>query len=160
MIIYDLCGGTGSWSKPYRDAGYDVRVITMPDQDVRLLKIPVAPVRGVLAAPPCTVFAVSGNRWKRTDDEMQEGLSIVDACIRFIFSTNPVWWCLENPIGTLRRWLGTPTMQKQLTLTGHFVQSVTHSLLPGTARLGVLGALVEAEHESQPFDFAEGVVGH
>lgn len=24
-IILDLCGGTGSWSKPYRDAGYDVR---------------------------------------------------------------------------------------------------------------------------------------
>ena len=29
-IILDLCGGTGSWSKPYRDAGYDVRVITLP----------------------------------------------------------------------------------------------------------------------------------
>ena len=24
-IILDLCGGTGSWSKPYKDAGYDVR---------------------------------------------------------------------------------------------------------------------------------------
>ena len=29
-IILDLCGGTGSWSKPYRAAGYDVRVITLP----------------------------------------------------------------------------------------------------------------------------------
>lgn len=29
-IILDLCGGTGSWSKPYRDAGYDVRLITLP----------------------------------------------------------------------------------------------------------------------------------
>ena len=26
-IILDLCGGTGSWSKPYKDAGYDVKVI-------------------------------------------------------------------------------------------------------------------------------------
>ena len=33
-IILDLCGGTGSWSKPYKDAGYDVRVITLPE-DVR-----------------------------------------------------------------------------------------------------------------------------
>ena len=33
-IILDLCGGTGSWSKPYRDAGYDVRVITLPEYDV------------------------------------------------------------------------------------------------------------------------------
>ena len=33
-IILDLCGGTGAWSKPYANAGYDVRVITLPDYDV------------------------------------------------------------------------------------------------------------------------------
>ncbi len=33
-IILDLCGGTGAWSKPYADAGYDVRVITLPDYDI------------------------------------------------------------------------------------------------------------------------------
>ncbi|KKK84012.1 hypothetical protein LCGC14_2787660, partial [marine sediment metagenome] len=38
----------------------------------------------------------------------------------------------------------------------HFVQSVAKGLLPRTARLGVLGALVEVEHESEPFDFSEG----
>lgn len=27
LIILDLCGGTGSWSKPYAEAGYDVRII-------------------------------------------------------------------------------------------------------------------------------------
>ncbi len=30
-IILDLCGGTGSWSKPYKEAGYDVRLITLPE---------------------------------------------------------------------------------------------------------------------------------
>jgi hypothetical protein len=30
-IILDLCGGTGSWGKPYREAGYDVRLITLPE---------------------------------------------------------------------------------------------------------------------------------
>ena len=34
-IILDLCGGTGSWSRPYMEAGYDVRIITLPDYDVR-----------------------------------------------------------------------------------------------------------------------------
>ena len=24
-IILDLCGGTGAWSKPYKDAGYTAR---------------------------------------------------------------------------------------------------------------------------------------
>jgi len=33
-IILDLCGGTGSWSKPYKEAGYDVRLITLPDYNV------------------------------------------------------------------------------------------------------------------------------
>ena len=35
-IILDICGGTGAWSKPYKEAGYDVRVITLPEFDVRL----------------------------------------------------------------------------------------------------------------------------
>jgi ubiquinone/menaquinone biosynthesis C-methylase UbiE len=26
-VILDLCGGSGAWSKPYKDAGYDVRVL-------------------------------------------------------------------------------------------------------------------------------------
>ena len=30
-IILDLCGGTGSWSRPYKEAGYDVRLITLPE---------------------------------------------------------------------------------------------------------------------------------
>ena len=33
-IILDLCGGTGAWSQPYREAGYDVRVLTLPEYDV------------------------------------------------------------------------------------------------------------------------------
>lgn len=33
-LILDLCGGTGSWSKPYRDAGYEVKVITLPHYDL------------------------------------------------------------------------------------------------------------------------------
>ena len=34
-IILDLCGGTAAWSNPYKKAGYDVRVITLPEYDVR-----------------------------------------------------------------------------------------------------------------------------
>ena len=51
-IILDLCGGTGSWSKPYKDAGYDVRVITLPVNDIATYHPPEG-VYGVLAAPPC-----------------------------------------------------------------------------------------------------------
>ena len=57
-IILDLCGGTGSWSKPYQDAGYDVRVITLPEHDVRLYA-PPENVYGVLAATPCDEFSIA-----------------------------------------------------------------------------------------------------
>ena len=68
-IILDLCGGTGSWSKPYKDNGYDVRLITLPEIDVRKYHLPNK-VYGVLAAPPCTHFSVSGAQyWKAKDSD-------------------------------------------------------------------------------------------
>jgi len=110
-IILDLCGGTGAWSKPYKEAGYDVRLITLPEYDVRTYQ-PPENVYGILAAPPCTVFASSGARWweEKGEEALIEGLSIVDACLRIIFVTNPHFWCLENPVGKLRRYIGEPVM--------------------------------------------------
>ena len=107
-VILDLCSGSGAWSKPYVDAGYDVRCITLPD-DIRLQTFP-GKVHGILAAPPCTVFAQAGFRWPRTDDDYRQALSVVDACLRFVVTCSPEWWCLENPVGKLKRWLGRWTM--------------------------------------------------
>lgn len=107
-IILDLCGGTGSWSRPYKDAGYDVRLITLPAQDVRYYKPPKR-VYGVLAAPPCTDFCISGVRWwaeKNRTKGLMEALSIVAACLRIIEKTNPKFWALENPVGRLPRYIG------------------------------------------------------
>lgn len=112
MVVLDLCGGSGAWSKPYRDAGYDVRVVdVLEQQDVRLAEFP-GPVHGILAAPPCTVFAGSGSRWwkDRTGDDLQKGLSVIDACLRFVAMCQPEWWALENPVGRLKNWLGKPRM--------------------------------------------------
>ena len=39
-IILDLCGGTGAWSHPYKKAGYDVRLVTLPEFDVRTYEPP------------------------------------------------------------------------------------------------------------------------
>ena len=50
-IVIDLCGGSGSWSKPFKDAGYDVRIITLPYNDVGDYE-PPKNVFGILAAPP------------------------------------------------------------------------------------------------------------
>lgn len=113
-LILSLCDRTGVWSGPYEDDGYDVMRVEIEDgQDVRLFELPDRPVHGILAAPPCTVFANSGARWVRTDKEMRDGLSVVDACCRIILATRPEWWVLENPAGKLSRYLGPPAMTFQ-----------------------------------------------
>jgi len=106
-IILDLCGGTGAWSRPYVEAGYDVRLITLPEHDVRLYQ-PPRKVHGVLAAPPCTHLSVSGARWweEKGDEVLLEALSVVDACVRIVHATRPEWWALENPVGRLVHYLG------------------------------------------------------
>jgi len=108
-IILDLCGGTGAWSKPYTEAGYDVRVITLPEWDVReYVKYhdhDPGDIYGILAAPPCDHLSVSGAQYfkiKDADGRTEEALEIVDACIDLIVDLNPNWWALENPVGRLR----------------------------------------------------------
>ncbi len=110
-IILDLCGGTGSWSKPYKDAGYDVRIIDLPN-DVRLLKFDSSiNVHGILCAPPCTRFSYARNRYPATEEELKDSLSIVDACLRMIVIYKPEWWALENPRAKLRHYLGPSPLE-------------------------------------------------
>lgn len=111
MIILDLCGGTGSWSNPYKDAGYDVRVIDpiANTGDVRLMELPKENIYGILAAPPCTMFCrMRMVRGRPTDEQFIEALSVVDACLRIITLCKPKFWALENPQGYLKAWLGEP----------------------------------------------------
>ncbi|KKK87986.1 hypothetical protein LCGC14_2747780, partial [marine sediment metagenome] len=63
-IILDLEGGTGAWSKPYGDAGYGVKNITLPYWDLtdeRTVEYCCGlDVYGILFALDCTVPANSG----------------------------------------------------------------------------------------------------
>lgn len=110
-VVLSLCDHSGVWSAPYREAGYIVQRVDLKlGSDVRLLEYP-GPVRGVLAAPPCTAFAIAGAQFwrdKDRDGRTLEGLAVVDACLRLIAISRPSWWALENPAGRLRRWLGPP----------------------------------------------------
>lgn len=115
--ILSLCDLTGEWPRPYREAGYNVITVDIVrGDDVRLLRADeLPPIHGVLAAPPCTHFAGSGARWwaEKGDAALLEGLSVVDACLRIIVAVKPAWWCLENPVGRLNRYLGPSRMTFQ-----------------------------------------------
>lgn len=105
-IILDLCGGTGAWSKPYAEADYDVRIITLPEYDVQTYVAPKN-VHGILATPPCTEFSLAkGNSPRDFDGAM----NIVKACLEIIWECHPAFWCLENPRGFLRQFLGKPPL--------------------------------------------------
>jgi hypothetical protein len=103
-VILDLCGGSGAWSAPYKKAGYDVRLVTLPGSDVRTFQ-PPARVWGVLAAPPCTEFSLAKNGTPR---DLVAGLELVLACMRIVATSAPQWWALENPVGLLGHYLGEP----------------------------------------------------
>lgn len=112
MLIVDLCGGTGSWSKPYAEAGYRVELVDILNgRDARLVER-MRGVWGILAAPVCTVFSYARNRYPPTEAELLHALSLVDACLRIVYAHRDGlrWWALENPINKLRRYLGPPRL--------------------------------------------------
>lgn len=132
VILLDLCGGTGAWSRPYREAGYKVHLITLPDYDVTKVEITdrevtflaqqsdvnditvkLSRVHGVLAAPPCTQFSLANTRQTYAlRPNWQEGMVTVNACLAIIHAVMykgwANWWALENPFGHLRKFLGVP----------------------------------------------------
>ncbi len=112
-LILDLCGGTGSWSDPYRMAGYEVFIVD-PLRNFTVerflylvqsgeLKFPTE-VRGVLAAPPCTEFSSAGARhWASKDPRLlNSAIGTVRACIEVVTHFSPKWWALENPVGRIK----------------------------------------------------------
>jgi hypothetical protein len=111
-IILDLCGGTGAWSDPYKKAGYDVRVITLPHYNI-LEYEPPKNVYGILAAPPCTMFSLARTTAK-TPRDLRGSMEIVKACLNIIWEARLEgtlkFWALENPVGLLRQFLGKPVM--------------------------------------------------
>jgi hypothetical protein len=159
-LILSLCDFSGEWSRPYTEAGYDVRRVDLKHgQDVRLLEPIGDPVHGILAAPPCDHFALSGARWweGKGESAVLEGLAIVDACLRAVAIHRPVWWALENPVGRLKRWLGPPAWSfdpcdfgdpytKRTHLWGHFTPPCP--LVSVTARNPVAATLGSKMHTS------------
>jgi hypothetical protein len=107
-IILDLCGGTGAWSRPYKEAGYDVRLITLPEYDVCTYQ-PLESVYGILAAPPCTEFSLAKSDSPR---DFESAMKVVDACLNIIWKCRIKnkfkFWAMENPRGFLRQFLGVP----------------------------------------------------
>jgi len=133
-VILDLCGGTGSWSRPYKEAGYTVINLTLPMYDVtkveftpdgKLILFPAKDpmenlnvkskdVYGILAAPPCTMFSFARTTAK-TPRDFEGAMRIVESCMQIIWTAKIYgqlkFWAMENPTGYLRRFIGKPSFK-------------------------------------------------
>lgn len=130
-IILDLCGGTGSWAKPYKDSGFMVHTITLPEYNVmdyvalngyitflsksgkNPIKVNIKDIYGILAAPPCTKFSRAAWNLKKKDRDFKEGMKCVRACMEIIWKVQEhaaplTFWAMENPQGYLYNFMGYP----------------------------------------------------
>jgi hypothetical protein len=106
--ILSLFDYSGNWSKPYREAGYNVIQVDIKlGIDILTFDYQAIPeIYGILCAVPCTDFAVSGARWfaeKDKDGRTELSISLVKKSLEIINYFNPVFWALENPVGRIAR---------------------------------------------------------
>ncbi len=167
-LILALCDYTGTWSEPYRSAGWEVlQVDIQRGQDVRFLRHLGRPVHGILAAPPCTHFSRAGaHLWKvKGDFAIAAGLAVVDACLRAVAIYKPVFWVLENPIGRLKDYLGEPQFKfdpcdfgdpwtKRTWLWGDFVHPLKTRVEPTLGDITTKGSSDKNRRSKTPPGFA------
>lgn len=121
-IILHLCASEfGSDSLPYKEAGYDVRLIT---KDIGVENYhPPKNVYGIIANPPCTMFSIARGTNAKVPRDLREGMRLVQECLRIIweaqydtplnsFTPYLKFWVIENPAtGMLKYFLGKPTFE-------------------------------------------------
>jgi hypothetical protein len=133
-VLISLFDYTGNWSRPYLEAGWIVIRIDLKIKDAdnihtfkkdlgeidaqwvmnNILK-KYKTIHGVLAAPPCTDFAVSGAKhWAKKDTAMNTlwgkqyridfFITLVKKVLMIIDLVKPLlFYAIENPVGRIKR---------------------------------------------------------
>lgn len=129
--LLSLFDYSGTWSEPYFNAGWNVHQWDIKlDELLNINSIDLAEtalelfedVDGILAAVPCTDFAVSGAQyWNKKDTNGQTAKSVqlvyqVEKLADLFTPTDPdyeesFFWVMENPVGRINKlfpYLGKP----------------------------------------------------
>jgi hypothetical protein len=107
-LVVSLFDYSGIWSEPYRKAG--CRVLQVESKlgfdlfhwNYKAIRPEL--VLGILAAPPCTDFAVSGAQYwpvKDKDGTTRNSIKLIKKTLEIIRFLKPRFWALENPVGRL-----------------------------------------------------------
>lgn len=131
--LLSLFDYTGNWALPFFEGGWNVILWDIkhdPDFCTTFRDINDAntdffyefvfdnwgTVDGILAAVPCTDFAVSGARWFKEKDargDTEKSIEIVYQTLRIIDLCQPNFWVIENPISRIHNLvpeIGKPKM--------------------------------------------------
>ena len=131
--LLSLFDYTGNWSLPYQVNGWNViridRKIKNEDNfqtfNVDIMDIDTewmyenifdnyGTIDGIIAAPPCTDFAVSGAKHWKTKDKTQNTLfgkfnrldhfiELTNQTLRIIDLCQPLFYAIENPVGRIQK---------------------------------------------------------
>lgn len=124
-VVLSFFDYTGSWSKPWEEAGYQVwRFDIQTDPEVGDINnfstdffndwfgsFDGNDVYAILAACPCTDFASSGARHfaaKDADGRTIKSIRLVRKTLAAIEYFKPAVWALENPVGRIEKLGGLP----------------------------------------------------
>ena len=130
LSLFDF---TGNWSLPYAEKGWNVIRIDLKNKDddnysifcKNILDINTdwmyenifdnyETVDGILAAPPCTDFAVSGAKhWEYKDktqdtlfgkfNRLEHFIELTYQTLRIIDLCQPLFYAIENPVGRIKK---------------------------------------------------------
>lgn len=112
-VILHLCADTGTDSWYYQqDPGFTV--IRVGAREGVANYEPPADVYGVIANPVCTEFSFAKWANNQGKGDHDQGMEMVNHCLRIIKRCSPTFWAIENPAtGRLREFLGKPTQVYQ-----------------------------------------------
>lgn len=174
-VIVSLCDFSGRWPSEYIKQGYTVAQFDLKHGDdvtnldatkVEILQAlntawrlntsgPAVYVAGVLAAPVCTDFSVSGAQYwaaKDANGTTEFSLKLVDSCLGIIEWCKPTWWAMENPVGRLK------TLRPSIPFVGWFQphhyaaldDSGTSQYTKKTGLWGTLNMPEQVTHNMEP----------
>lgn len=122
-IILHLCAKEGSDTLPYKQAGYDVRII---GEEIGVENYyPPEDVYGIIANPVCSEFSRLKIYNPDVLRDLKKGMFLVKECLRIIWEcqyriknnaqSSPLkFWSIENPATGILNWfLGNPTFVYQ-----------------------------------------------
>jgi hypothetical protein len=123
-VVLSLFDYTGEWARPWAEAGYNVFTFDIQNdpemEDINKFSVQFlnedwgafeGDIYAVLAACPCTDFAVSGARHfaaKDASGKTVESVELVLQTLRTIEYLKPQVWAIENPVGRIERLTGLP----------------------------------------------------